>query len=102
MNRDNAPGPEGTPSRLGSELTCISQTLPADVAQALLPAVSRLVSTPVRGRGIVPKASVGRSADAAGMSACATSPRSNTGEKSGLTNPSHDRREWLYDITSSY
>ena len=44
-----------------------------DVAQALLPAVSRLVSTPVRGRGTVSKASVGMSADAAGKSACATS-----------------------------
>ena len=44
-----------------------------DVAQALLPAVSRLVSTPVRGRDTVSKASVGMSADAAGKSACATS-----------------------------
>src|ERR1017187_7795700 len=42
------------------------------VAQALVPAVSRLVSTPVRGRCGVSKASVGRSADAAGKSACAT------------------------------
>jgi hypothetical protein len=96
MNRHTAPGPEGTPSRLGSELTRISQSLPADVAQALLPAVSRLVSTRVRGRGTVPKSSVGRSADAAGMSACATSPRSNTGEKSGLTNPGHDRKGVVY------
>ena len=69
MNRRTAPGPEGTPSRLR-----ISETLPADVAQALLPGVPRLVSTLVRGRGTLPKASVGRSADAAGMSACATSP----------------------------
>src|SRR5664279_1837621 len=42
------------------------------VAQALLPAVSRLVSTPVRERDTESKASVGMSADAAGMSACAT------------------------------
>ena len=57
---------------------------PADVAQALVPGVSRLVSTPVRGRDTVSKASVGMSADAAGRSACATSRHSNTGEKSGL------------------
>jgi molybdenum cofactor cytidylyltransferase len=44
-----------------------------DVAQALVPAVSRLVSTPVVGRETVSQASVGRSADAAGKSACATS-----------------------------
>jgi Fe-S cluster assembly protein SufD len=40
------------------------------VAQALLPAVSRLVSTPVGERDT--ESSVGRSADAAGISACAT------------------------------
>ena len=51
---------------------------PGDVAQALVPAVSRLVSTPVRGRDAVSKASVGRSADAAGRSAYATS-RHGTG-----------------------
>jgi len=45
----------------------------ADVAQALVPAVSRLVSTPVRGRDTVSRAGVGMSADAAGTSACATS-----------------------------
>ena len=39
---------------------------PADVAQALVPAVPRLVSAPVS------QASVGMSADAAGKSACAT------------------------------
>src|SRR5450759_1750640 len=38
---------------------------PADVAQALVPAVSRLLSTPVRGPDTVSQASVG-------MSACAT------------------------------
>jgi hypothetical protein len=65
-------------------LARISHTLPADVAQALVPAVSRLVSTPVRGRDTVSKAGVGMSADAAGMSACATSRHPNTGEKSGL------------------
>jgi CTP:molybdopterin cytidylyltransferase MocA len=42
------------------------------VAQALVPAVSRLVSTPVGGRDTGSGASVGMSADAAGMSACAT------------------------------
>src|ERR1019366_775220 len=51
---------------------------PAGVAQALVPAVSRLVSTPVRGRDTVPEVSVGMSADAAGMSACATSRQANT------------------------
>src|ERR1035441_6477105 len=45
---------------------------PADVAQALVPAVSRLLSTPVRGPDTVSQASVGISADAAGRSACAT------------------------------
>src|ERR1019366_7113603 len=45
---------------------------PADVAQALVPAVSRLLSTPVRGPDTVSQASVGMSADAAGRSACAT------------------------------
>ena len=49
------------------------------VAQALVPAVSRLVSTPVRGRDAVSKASVGMSADAAGMSACATAAQLETG-----------------------
>src|ERR1035441_1197938 len=39
------------------------------VAQALLPAMSRLVSTPVPGRDAVSQASVGMSADAAGTSA---------------------------------
>src|ERR1035441_1947402 len=47
-----------------------------------MPAVSRLVSTPVR-NCLVSKASVGMSADAAGMSACATSHR-NTCEKCRL------------------
>jgi gluconolactonase len=42
------------------------------VAQALVPAVSRLVSTPVRGSDIEPQAGVGMSADAAGTSARAT------------------------------
>src|ERR1019366_6107886 len=37
-----------------------------------VPAVSRLVSTPVRGRDTGSEASVGMSADAAGKSACAT------------------------------
>src|ERR1039458_8865394 len=46
--------------------------LPADVAQALVPAVSRLVSTPVRAHDTASKASVGMSADAAAKSACAT------------------------------
>jgi hypothetical protein len=56
-----------------------------DVAQALLPAASRLVSTPVRGRGTVSKASVGMSADAAGKSACATSRHPNTREECPLS-----------------
>src|ERR1035437_5762539 len=47
---------------------------PADVAQGVpsgpVPAVSRLLSTPVRGPDT--QASVGMSADAAGRSACAT------------------------------
>src|ERR1035437_5797614 len=42
------------------------------VAQALLPAVSRLVSTPARERDTESKATRGRRADAAGTSACAT------------------------------
>ena len=54
------------------------------VAQALLPAVSRLVSTPAREPDTESKASVGRSADAAGKSACATSKHPNTDEKCGL------------------
>src|SRR5450631_4341284 len=45
------------------------------VAQALLPAVSRLVSTLVPDVDAASRASVGRSADAAGRSACATSGR---------------------------
>jgi amino acid adenylation domain-containing protein len=54
----------------------VAETPPADVAQGVpsgpVPAVPRLVSAPVRGRDTVSKASVGKSADAAGMSACAT------------------------------
>src|ERR1035441_8422620 len=50
--------------------------LPADVAQGVpsgpVPAVSRLVSTPVRGHDTASQASVGMSADAAAKSACAT------------------------------
>ena len=69
----HAHGREGTGQRAG-------------VAQALVPAVSRLVSTPVRGGDIVSKAGVGMSADAAGMSACATSHR-NTCEKRRLSMP---------------
>src|ERR1035441_2896915 len=42
------------------------------VAQALVPAVSRLVSTLLRRRHAGSKASVGMSADAGGKSACAT------------------------------
>ena len=44
----------------------------SEVAQALLPAVSRLFSTLVPDCDSASKASVGRSADAAGRSACAT------------------------------
>ena len=57
-------------------LTRISHIPPTDVAQGVpsgpVPAVSRLVSTPVGGRDTVSEASVGMSADAAGKSACAT------------------------------
>ena len=52
----------------------------ADVAQALVPAVSRLVSTRVRGCNTLLKRGVGTSADAAGTSARATSSRPNTCE----------------------
>jgi len=66
--------------KLGSrqQLARISDPLAAHVAQALMPAVSRFVSTRFRGLDAVSKAGVGMSADAAGMSACATSwgPRS--------------------------
>src|ERR1035441_3167072 len=48
----------------------------SNVAQALLPAVSRLVSTLLPDCDPASRASVGRSADAAGKSACATSGRS--------------------------
>ena len=62
-------------------LSRISHPPPAHVAQALLPAVS----TPVRGRGTVSRASVGMSADAAGKSACATSRHPNTREECPLS-----------------
>src|ERR1039458_5145022 len=51
--------------------------------KALVPAVSRLVSTPVRVGDIASNVGVGMSADAAGMSACATG-HSNTCEKRRL------------------
>ncbi len=70
-------------------LTCISHKPPADVAQALLPAASRLVSTPVRRADTVSKRNVGMSADAAGKSACATSLQPNNCEKYGQM-----RRSW--------
>jgi hypothetical protein len=66
-------------------LTRTSHTLPVDVAQALVPAVSRLISTPVRCDDTVSERSVGMSADAAGKSACATSLHPKAGEKCGLT-----------------
>jgi Fe-S cluster assembly protein SufD len=50
------------------EITYVAQGVPSGP----VPAVSRLVSTPVPGRDAVSEASVGRSADAAGTSACAT------------------------------
>jgi hypothetical protein len=80
----HAHGREGTGQRAGE--AGMVQGTQADVAQALVPAVSRLVSTPVRGGDIVSKAGVGMSADAAGMSACATSHR-NTCEKRRLSMP---------------
>jgi 3-oxoacyl-[acyl-carrier-protein] synthase II len=58
-----SPGFEATVAEFPGDLADV------DVAQALLPAVSRLVSTP----DAASKGSVGRSADAAGRSACATS-----------------------------
>src|ERR1035441_2876192 len=65
-------------------LARISHTLPADVARALVPAVSRLISTRVRAGDEMSHASVGMSADAAGKSARATSSDSNTCEKVAL------------------
>jgi hypothetical protein len=53
------------------------------VAQALLPAVSRLVSTPARGCDMVSKAGVGKSADAARRSACATSASQEVSQAAG-------------------
>jgi acylaminoacyl-peptidase len=64
-------------------LAGISHTPPSDVAQTLVSAVSRLVSTPVRVSDKVSSPSVGMSADAAGRSACATSQPSGC-EKAGL------------------
>src|SRR5450631_4808859 len=67
------------PTKRGSHLALSLERLEALVAQGVppgpVPAVSRLVSTPVRGRDTALEASVGRSADAAGKSACATSTR---------------------------
>jgi hypothetical protein len=65
-------------------LSRISHTPPADVARALVPAVSRLISTRVRAGDEMSHASVGMSADAAGTSARATSSDSNTCEEVGL------------------
>ena len=50
----------------------ISHMWPDEVAHALMRAVSRLISTPWWGRGSPSSPSVGMSADAARMSACAT------------------------------
>jgi len=71
-------------STAGCPLVRISHTLPANVAQALVPAVSRLVSTLGRDCDEVPKGSVGMSADAAGTSARATGSHTNSCEKCGL------------------
>ena len=62
-----SPGFAATVAEFPGDLTNV------DVAQALLPAVSRLVSTPVASGGAASKRNVGKSADAAGRSACATS-----------------------------
>src|ERR1019366_7610704 len=62
-----SPGFEATVAEFPGDLT------DAEVAQALLPGVSRLVSTPVPSGDAASKRSVGRSADAAGRSARATS-----------------------------
>jgi 3-oxoacyl-[acyl-carrier-protein] synthase II len=67
-----SPGFAATVAQFPGDLT------DADVAQALLTAVSRLVSTPVPSCDAASKKSVGKSADAAGGSACATSSCVNT------------------------
>jgi len=68
-------------------LTRISHARPADVAQALVPAVSRLVSTPLPGCDTLSETGVGMSADAAGTSACATFTAPEHCEKWRLTWP---------------
>jgi len=70
-------------------LARISHNPSADVAQALVPAVSRLVSTHFAGEAQCRTRSVPMSGDAAGMSACATSYPTDTCEKCGLR--THDR-----------
>src|ERR1035438_6609998 len=72
-----APGFEATVAEFPGDLA------DTDVAQALLPAVSRLISTTVPSGDAAWKLSVGKSADAAGKSACATSSFLSTGEKHG-------------------
>src|ERR1017187_3460412 len=57
---------------------------PSEVAHALVRAVSRLVSTLWWGMDSLSAPGVGMSADAARMSACATSSPRNVCEKSGL------------------
>ena len=63
----------------------------ADVAQALVPAVSRLVSTLFVGVRRCRTKSVPMSGDAAGRSACATDYLTDAREKCGLR--SGDRRQ---------
>ena len=67
-----------------ASLTRISHSSSADVAQALVPAVSRLVSTRVAGVTRCRTKSVPMSGDAAGMSACATDYPTDACEKCGL------------------
>src|ERR1017187_10511468 len=50
---------------------------------------------------IVSMASVGKSADAAGMSACATSRQRNTGEKSGLSALCQVSRPFHHDVAAA-
>ncbi len=65
-------------------LARISHTPRGNVAHALLRAVSRLISTPSPASNIASSPGVGKSADAARRSACATARASNVCEKCAL------------------
>ena len=75
-------------TRRGGKLADVAQGVPSGP----VPAVSRLVSTPVRGRDTGSEASVGMSADAAGKSACATPGGDLTGTVPLLRVPRHQGR----------